>query len=157
MNGYQNDTPMRNKHYNIDVFMTFNPKQDKAYFQNWSEHDSSMSEFTTNMKWASSWDYGTYHIGDQRRLRRACASAQSRQSLRCSRTWMEADEGPTKHPIEWLRMGLRTTKRTIISWAGSNIHLLIISRLFIEEPLICINQYLLWCTIVTTLLPRYFQ
>ena len=23
--------------------------------------------------WASSWDYGTYHIGGQRRLRRACA------------------------------------------------------------------------------------
>ena len=44
--------------------------------------------------WASSWDYSTYHIGDQRRLRRACASAQSRQSLRCSYTWsMEVDEG----------------------------------------------------------------
>ena len=34
-------------------------------------------------KWASSWDYGTYHIGDQRRLRRACAFAPSHQSLRC--------------------------------------------------------------------------
>ena len=44
--------------------------------------------------WASSWDYGTYHIGDQRRLRRACASAHSRLSLRCSHTWtMEVDEG----------------------------------------------------------------
>ena len=44
--------------------------------------------------WASSWYYGTYHIDDQRRLRRACASAQSRQSLRCSHTWtMEVDEG----------------------------------------------------------------
>ena len=31
-------------------------------------------------------DYGTYHIGDQRRLRRACTSARSRQSPRCSRT-----------------------------------------------------------------------
>ena len=38
-------------------------------------------------KWASSWDYCTYHIGDQRRLMRACASAQSRQSLHCSHTW----------------------------------------------------------------------
>ena len=47
--------------------------------------------------WASSWDYGTYHIGDQRRLRRACASVQSRQSLRCSHTWsMEVDEGSDK-------------------------------------------------------------
>ena len=36
------------------------------------------------MKWASSWDYGTYHIGDQWRLRRACATAQSHQSLCCS-------------------------------------------------------------------------
>ena len=45
-------------------------------------------------KWASSWDYGTYHIGDQRKLRRACACAQSRQSLLCSHTWsMVVDEG----------------------------------------------------------------
>ena len=49
-------------------------------------------------KWASSWDYGTYHIGDKRRLRRACASAQSRQSLHCSHTWsMEEDEGSYKN------------------------------------------------------------
>ena len=44
--------------------------------------------------WASSWDYGTYHIGDQRRLWQACTSMQSCQSLRCSHTWsMEVDEG----------------------------------------------------------------
>ena len=43
---------------------------------------------------ASSWDYGTYHIGDQRRLRWACAFVQSRQSLHCSHTCsMEVDEG----------------------------------------------------------------
>ena len=39
------------------------------------ENDNSIS--------ASSWDYGTYHIGDQQRLRQACASMQSRLSLRC--------------------------------------------------------------------------
>ena len=50
-----------------------------------------------SMIWACSWDYGTYHIGEQRRLRRACASAHSRQSLRCSHTWsMEVDEGSDK-------------------------------------------------------------
>ena len=44
-------------------------------------------------KWASSWDNCTYNIGDRWRLRRACASAQSRQSLHCSHTWsMEVDE-----------------------------------------------------------------
>ena len=35
------------------------------------------SEGKPDTIWASSWDYGTYHIGDQRRLRRACASAPS--------------------------------------------------------------------------------
>ena len=45
-------------------------------------------------KWDSSWDNGTYRTGDQRRLRRACASAQSNHSLRCSYTWtLEVDEG----------------------------------------------------------------
>ena len=38
--------------------------------------------------------HGTYHIGDQRRLRPTCASAQSRQSLCSSHTWsMELVEG----------------------------------------------------------------
>ena len=81
-------------------------------------------------KWARSWGYGTYHTGDQRKLRRACASAQSRQSLRCSLTWrMEVDEGSdqnkTFNPTGWLRMrawkmSLRRTKSTIISWDDSN-------------------------------------
>ena len=79
--------------------------------------------------WASSWDFGTYHIGYQRRLRRACASAHSRQSLRCSHTWsMEVDEGShqnqTSSPTGWLRMRIwrmssRRTNSTMISWAGS--------------------------------------
>ena len=85
----------------------------------------------TVVKWASSWDYGTYHIGNQRRLRRACASTQSRQSLHCSHTWsMEVDEGADENirhvaPLDgctcavW-RMSLRRTKSTIISWLGSN-------------------------------------
>ena len=78
---------------------------------------------------ASSWDYGTYHIGDQRRLRRACTSAQSHQSLPCSYTWsMEVDEGfdqkQTSSPTGWLRMRIRRIslwrmKSTIIAWHGS--------------------------------------
>ena len=48
---------------------------------------------------AGSWNYGTYHKDKQRRLRRACASAQSRQSLRCSHTWsMVIDEGSNQKP-----------------------------------------------------------
>ena len=45
------------------------------------------------------WDYSTNHIGDQWRLRRACASVQSRQSLHCSHTWsMEVNEGSGQKP-----------------------------------------------------------
>ena len=78
--------------------------------------------------WASSWYYGTYRIGDQGRLRWACASAQSRQSLLCSHTCsMEVDEGSknqTSSSTGWLRMriwrmSLQRTKSAIISWAGS--------------------------------------
>ena len=81
-------------------------------------------------KWASSCDYGTYHIGDQQRLRRACTSAQSHQSLRCSHTWsMEVDE-VSDQKIRHLallglrmhiwRMSIRRINSTIISWHGSN-------------------------------------
>ena len=82
--------------------------------------------------WASSWDYGTYHIGDQRSLRRACASAQSPQSLRYSHIAhmkygsRRRVRSKIRHlaPTGWLcmriwRMNLRRTKNATISWAGS--------------------------------------
>ena len=34
--------------------------------------------------WAVPSEFGTYRLCEQRRFRRACASAQSRQNLRCS-------------------------------------------------------------------------
>ena len=34
--------------------------------------------------WTTSSEFGTYRLCEQRRFRRACASAQSRQNLRCS-------------------------------------------------------------------------
>ena len=35
-------------------------------------------------KWTASSEFGTYRLCEQRRFRRACAFAQSRQNLRCS-------------------------------------------------------------------------
>ena len=52
--------------------------------------------------WASSWDYGTYHIGDQRRLRPACASAQSCQSICCLHTWGMKVHGRVQQKIRHL-------------------------------------------------------
>ena len=65
-----------------------------------------------NMIWASWWDYGTYQIGDQRRLRRVWKYAKG------------VTEIQTSIPAGWLRMrvcrmSLRRTKGSIISWAGS--------------------------------------
>ena len=52
-----------------------------------------LTSIKARLIWASSWDFGTYHIGDHWRLRRACTSAQSRQSLSCSHTYsIEVDE-----------------------------------------------------------------
>ena len=45
-----------------------------------------------SMKQASSWDYGTTRTCNQRRLRRACTSAQSCQGHKCSHT-RNVDEG----------------------------------------------------------------
>ena len=72
--------------------------------------------------WACSWDYGTYHIRYQGRLRWACTSVQSRQSLRCSQTWSaEVDKGPTKNqtssPIGWLCMHVgRMSLLNLVRW-----------------------------------------
>ena len=92
---------------------------------------------------ASSWDFGTYHIGDQRRLTRAYAFAQSRQRLHV-RTWsMKKDEGSdqnqTSSPTGWLHMRvwrrcLWRTKSAIISRAGS----------FLEFECTCTSVRHLW-------------
>ena len=59
-----------------------------------------MNDWTS--KWASSCENSTYHICEQWRLRRACASGQSRQSLRCSLTqYRELKETSDKELEIW--------------------------------------------------------
>ena len=45
--------------------------------------------------WTASSEFGTYRICEQRRFRRACASAQSRQNLRCSLIQAVSEEEPS--------------------------------------------------------------
>ena len=53
----------------------------------WSPLIRYVRHFLMNqLIWACTRDIGTYHIREERRLRRDCASAQSRQSLRFSHT-----------------------------------------------------------------------
>ena len=71
----------------------------------WGEHNSqvllkSVQWFlrrSDNKKiiWTASSEFGTYCLCEQRRFRRACASAQSRQNLRCSLTQAVSQEEPS--------------------------------------------------------------
>ena len=55
-----------------------------------------------NYNWAESSDFGTYRLCEQRRFRRACASAQSRQNLRCSLIQAVSQEDPSdRKPDPW--------------------------------------------------------
>ena len=53
-------------------------------------------------KWAASSEFGTYSLCEQRRFRRACASAQSRQNLRCSLIQaVNQEEHSDRKPDPW--------------------------------------------------------
>ena len=53
-------------------------------------------------KWAASSEFGTYRLCEQRRFRRACAFAQSRQNLRCSFIQAVSQEEPSdRKPDPW--------------------------------------------------------
>ena len=53
--------------------------------------------------WAAPSEFGTYRLCEQRRFRRACASAQSRQNLRCSLIQAVSQEEPSdRKPDPWL-------------------------------------------------------
>ena len=52
--------------------------------------------------WTASNEFGTYRLCEQRRFRRACASAQSRQNLRCSLIQAVSQEEPSdRKPDPW--------------------------------------------------------
>ena len=53
-------------------------------------------------KWAAPSEFGTYRLCEQRRFRRACASAQSSQNLRCSLIQAVSQEEPSdRKPDPW--------------------------------------------------------
>ena len=54
------------------------------------------------INWAASSEFGTYRLCEQRRFRRACASSQSRQNLRCSLIQAVSREEPSdRKPDPW--------------------------------------------------------
>ena len=63
-------------------------------------------QYLIQSNWATSSEFGTYRICEQRSFSRACASAQSRQNLRCVLIQAVSQEEPSdRKPDPWpLRM-----------------------------------------------------
>ena len=64
----------------------------------WATFSLSLSLQKKQVKqiiWAASSEFGTYRLCEQRRFRRACSSAQSRQNLRCSLIQAVSQEEPS--------------------------------------------------------------
>ena len=63
---------------------------------------SESLHFLSIYSWAASSEFGTYRLCEQRRFRRACASVQSRQNLRCSLIQAVSQEKPwDRKPDPW--------------------------------------------------------
>ena len=62
----------------------------------------SLINYIPSVKWAASSEFGTYRLCEQRRFRQACASAQSRQNIRCSLIQAMSQEEPSdRKPDPW--------------------------------------------------------
>ena len=66
------------------------------------KNDVHVKPGTTVTTWTTSSEFGTFSLCEQRRFRRACASAQSRQNLRCSLIQAVSQEEPSdRKPDPW--------------------------------------------------------
>ena len=116
--------------------------------------------------WTASSEFGTYRLCEQRRFRRACASAQSRQNLLCSLIQAVSQEEPSdRKPDPWplwiaghaqLKFVMTECSKTQIRLTGlmlclilfshddksENSNLLARRKCFQWKWLPCVNQYL---------------
>ena len=71
--------------------------------ERWSFEDLFMCLYQEKrIIWTASSEFGTYRLCEQRSFRRACASAQSRQNLRCSLIQAVSQEEPSdRKPDPW--------------------------------------------------------
>ena len=76
--------------------------------------------------WTASSEFGTYRLCEQRRFRRACTSAQSRQNLRCSLIQAGSQEEPSdRKPDPWplCMVGHAQLKFVMTECSKTQIHL----------------------------------
>ena len=101
-----------------------------GHFIDFAMHHNKVSLILT-INWTASSEFGTYRLWEQRRFRRACASAQSRQNLRCSLIQAVSQEEPSdRKPDPWplwmaghaqLKFVMTECSKTQIRLAGPNL------------------------------------
>ena len=76
------------------IFSMWKPRIRLEFFSNRQKSDFFI--------WTASSEFGTYRLWEQRRFRRACASVQSRQNLRCLLIQTVSQEEPSdRKPDPW--------------------------------------------------------
>ena len=78
------DRPGDSLRYQMHETPTDKAKMDSEVMKHFLKFFFSLNRDLAWDKWTASSEFGTYHLCEQRRFRRVCASAQSRQNLRCS-------------------------------------------------------------------------
>ena len=102
--------------------------------------------------WTATSEFGTYRLCEQRRFRRACASAQSRQNLRCSLIQAVGQEEPSdRKPDPWpfWMAGHAQLKFVMTECSKTQIRL---TGLIYYWPFQSIAMLLLWFIIIVILL-----
>ena len=111
--------------------------------------------------WAAPSEFGTYRLCEQRRFRRACASAQSRQNLRCSLIQAVSQEEPSdRKPDPWplwmaghaqLKFVITECSKTQIRLAGLMLWLV---RYHVSKT-VCISTFM--CRSLSNLIMLWFH
>ena len=79
---------------------SLNPYYFMRFAVTWLKQNTNLESLKIN--WTASSEFGTYHLCEQRRFRRAFASAQSRQNLHCSLIQAVSQEEPSdRKPDPW--------------------------------------------------------
>ena len=117
-------------------------------------------------KWTASSEFGTYSLCEQRRFRRACASAQSRQNLRCSLIKAVSQEEPSdRKPDPWprwmaghaqLKFVMTECSKTQIRLTGPKwctwCYMYISSHTYMYNICIKFRTWMLWWWLLSTLI-----
>ena len=90
-----------------------------------------LPQLKCNVMWAASGEFGSYCLCEQRKFRRACASAQSRQNLRYSLVQAVSQEEPSdKKPDPWPLAGHAQLKFVMTECSKTQI---------------CLTRSMCWC------------